>query len=122
MFSSATSFFGARSAAAAPTAQLAEPLRQEKTLADLMRAAARKSRRLSSPKSTAPLRNVVLQNRMVKVVNDALANNDLSTTVSSLDAQKQKPTFKFSPMAAVFTPSLSTMIDTFTLPSVDSEW
>lgn len=109
MFSSATSFFGAS----------AKPL-QEKTLADLMRAAARKSRRLSSQKSTASLREVALQNRMVKVVNQALANNSLHTPVSSLDTKK--PAFKLSPHAAVFTPAPApTAEDAFSLPSVASE-
>jgi hypothetical protein len=95
-------------------------LRQEKTLADLMRAAGRKSRRFSSPKSTATLREITLQNRMVIVVNDALAKNSLNTPVSSLDVKK--PAFKFSPYAAVFTPAPAAAdANAFSLQSVDSE-
>jgi hypothetical protein len=101
----------------------------QKTLADLMRSAAGKSRRLSSPKSTADMRKVVLQNRMVKVVNIALAENPLSTTVHRLDsafisASKQQPqprhSFQFSPMAAEFIPSTSSS-EQFFLPSTHSE-
>jgi hypothetical protein len=58
-----------------------------KTLADLMHAAAKKSRALSSPKSTAPLRSTVLQNRMVNIINAALVSRPLHITIGELDAE-----------------------------------
>lgn len=57
------------------------------TLGEMMRLAATKSRKLSSPKSKAGLRNVVLQNRMVNDVNKVLASTPLSTRIADLDKQ-----------------------------------
>jgi hypothetical protein len=55
------------------------------TLGDLMHAAAKKSHHMSHSKSKSTMREVILQNQMVKTVNLALAENPLSTEVISLD-------------------------------------
>ncbi len=124
MFSSATSFFGARSAATAVVHKCPEPATQERTLAHLMRSAATKSRRLSSSKSTASMREVILQNRIVKVINRALAEHPLDTHVNALDSNfidRKKPQFKLSPLAAVFIPASTAHMSEELLPSIDSE-
>ena len=86
---------------------------QEKTLNDLMRAAAKKSRTLSRD-ADAQLLHAHLQNKIVKVINKALAENPLGLPVSCIDHRfisqtksKPKPKSKLSPHAAVFVPSMS---------------
>ena len=59
----------------------------EKTLGDVMRSAAQKSRRLSSPKSKAGMLKVVLQNRIVKNVNNVLTTTPLSARMTDIDAR-----------------------------------
>ena len=59
----------------------------EKTLGDVMRSAAQKSRLLSSPKSKAGMLKVVLQNRIVKDVNKVLATTPLTTKMTDIDAR-----------------------------------
>ena len=80
-----TAFFGTRSASLAQRHGFQEP--EPMTLGDLMRAAAKKSRLLSSPKSRSPLRKVVLQNQMVQVVNAALVGTPQSTEIVTLDCR-----------------------------------
>ncbi len=65
---------------------MAASIISEKTLGDVMRAAVTKSRRLSSPKSKAGMRIVVLQNRIVNDVNSVLVKMPLSTKIVDIDA------------------------------------
>jgi hypothetical protein len=67
------------------TSVMAFQTRRDMTLGDLMTSAAGKSRFLSAPKNRATLREVVLQNRMVNVINAALSANPLSLAVVALD-------------------------------------
>lgn len=97
------------------------------TLGDLMRAAAKKSHHMSRSKSKSTMREVILQNRMVKTVNLALAENPLSTEVISLDhrfinqtGEQVVPRAEDPAFLSVPSSDLSSEFSEYSLPSVPS--
>jgi hypothetical protein len=59
-------------------------------LRDIIGIATKKSRLMSSPKSTPSLRVVTLQNRVVKAANYALAHYAVNTSVDALEIERDQ--------------------------------